>query len=369
MLQKMARVAFATNNVDNCARVCHSSTVSGLAITLGSGAMTNTIADITRDAETIMLVGSNIEEAHPVIGMQVRQTVERGARLIVVDPRDIWLSSKADIHLKLRPGTNVAFANGMAHVIIENGLADQQFIEQRTEGYEKLAELVKDYTPERVAEICHIDADDLVAAAKMYARAKTAPIIYCLGVTEHSTGTEGVMGLSNLAMLTGKLGRKGCGVNPIRGQNNVQGACDMGAQPTDFPGYQKLARPEVREKFEKAWGISAAQGAPASPRRSASPQLSRAKSRACSSLARTRYAPTPTRTISIRALENLEFLVVRRPVLDRDHQIRRRRICPVAALRRRRARSPTPSAACSACARPSRWQATRNSTRGSSRRS
>ena len=309
MLQKMARVAFGTNNVDNCARVCHSSTVSGLAITLGSGAMTNTIADITRDAETIMLVGSNIEEAHPVIGMQVRQAVERGARLIVVDPRDIWLSSKADIHLKLRPGTNVAFANGMAHVIIEKGLADQQFIEQRTEGYEKLAELVKDYTPERVAKICHIDADDLVAAAEMYARAKTAPIIYCLGVTEHSTGTEGVMGLSNLAMLTGKLGRKGCGVNPIRGQNNVQGACDMGAQPVDFPGYQKLVRPEVMEKFEKAWGVTL----PKEPGITATECFPAAIEGKIKGMFI--FGEDPVRTDAdthhiIRALENLEFLVI-----------------------------------------------------------
>lgn len=255
MLQKMVRCAFGTNNVDNCARVCHSATVAGLAMTLGSGAMTNPISDITNDVDVIMLVGSNPEEAHPVIGMQIRQAVERGTRLIVVDPRDIGLSERADIHLKIKPGTNVAFANGMMNVIINEGLADEEFIKTRTEGFEELRDIVKEYTPERVAEICHIDPDHLREAALMYAKAKKAPIIYCLGVTEHSTGTEGVMSMSNMAMLVGKLGRSGCGVNPLRGQNNVQGACDMGAMPGDFPGYQKVTNPEVVAKFERAWGV------------------------------------------------------------------------------------------------------------------
>lgn len=255
MVQKMVRTCFGTNNTDNCARVCHSASVAGLAMTLGSGAMTNPIEDITRKPDVIMLVGSNPEEAHPVVGMQIRQAVKRGCKLIVVDPRDIGLAKKADIHLKLKPGTNVAFANGMMHVIIEEGLQDEKFIAERTEGYEQIKEIVKKYTPEVVAEICHISADDLRAAARMYAKADKAPIIYCLGVTEHSTGTEGVMSMSNMALLVGKLGREGCGVNPLRGQNNVQGACDMGASPTDFPGYQKVAKPGVVEKFEKAWGV------------------------------------------------------------------------------------------------------------------
>ncbi|MGI6011080.1 MAG: formate dehydrogenase subunit alpha [Ruminococcus sp.] len=254
MMQKLVRCAFETNNVDNCARVCHSASVSGLSMTLGSGAMTNPIADITQKPDVIMLVGSNPEEAHPVVGMQIRQAVQRGCKIIVVDPRDIDLAKHADIHLKLRPGTNVAFANGMMHVIIEEGLQDMKFIEERTEGYEKIKEIVKDYTPEKVGEICHIDPDDLRKAAVMYAKADKAPIIYCLGVTEHSTGTEGVMSMSNMAMLVGKLGREGCGVNPLRGQNNVQGACDMGALPGDFPGYQKVTNPDVIAKFEKAWG-------------------------------------------------------------------------------------------------------------------
>ena len=253
MVQKMVRTCFGTNNTDNCARVCHSASVAGLAMTLGSGAMTNPIEDITKKPDVIMLVGSNPEEAHPVVGMQIRQAVQRGCKLIVVDPRDIGLAKHADIHLKLKPGTNVAFANGIMNVIISEGLQDEKFIAERTEGYEKIKEIVKEYTPEKVAEICHIDAEDLKKAAIMYAKANRAPIIYCLGVTEHSTGTEGVMSMSNMALLVGKLGREGCGVNPLRGQNNVQGACDMGASPTDFPGYQKVANPEVVAKFEKAW--------------------------------------------------------------------------------------------------------------------
>lgn len=256
MLQKMVRCAFGTNNVDNCARVCHSASVHGLAMTLGSGAMTNPIADITEDVDVIMLVGSNPEEAHPVVGMQIRQAVARGTRLIVVDPRDIGLSAQADIHLKLKPGTNVAFANGMMNVFITEGLIDETFIKERTEGFEELKKIVMEYTPEKVGEICHIDPNHLREAALMYAKAKKAPIIYCLGVTEHSTGTEGVMSMSNMAMMVGKLGRSGCGVNPLRGQNNVQGACDMGAMPGHFPGYQKVTDEAVMEKFEKGWGVT-----------------------------------------------------------------------------------------------------------------
>lgn len=223
---------------------------------LGSGAMTNSIEDVTRASDVIMLVGSNPEEAHPVIGMQIRAAVERGCRLIVVDPRDIGLAAQADIHLKLRPGTNVAFANGIVNYLIMNDLYDEDFVRERTEGFEILAATVRDYTPELVEDICGIDRRDLVAAAKMYAGAGAAAIVYCLGVTEHSTGTDGVMALSNIAMITGNLGRPGGGVNPLRGQNNVQGACDMGAGPDTLPGYQKVSDPEAVRRFEKAWGAA-----------------------------------------------------------------------------------------------------------------
>ena len=255
VFQKMVRAAFGTNNVDNCARVCHSASVHGLAQTLGSGAMTNPIADITEDVDMILLVGSNPEEAHPVIGAQIRQAIQRGTQVVVVDPRKINLVKDSALHLQVQAGTNVAFANGMMHVILKEGLADRHFIEERTEGFLDLEKMVADYTPEKVEEIFHIHPEDLIQAARMYAKAEKAPIIYCLGVTEHSTGTEGVMSMSNLAMLVGKVGKPGCGVNPLRGQNNVQGACDMGCMPYDFPGYQKVNNPEVIDKFEKAWHV------------------------------------------------------------------------------------------------------------------
>ena len=255
VFQKMVRAAFGTNNVENCARVCHSASVHGLAQTLGSGAMTNPIADITEDVDMILLVGSNPEEAHPVIGAQIRQAIQRGTQVVVVDPRKINLVKDSALHLQVQAGTNVAFANGMMHVILKEGLADRHFIEERTEGFSDLEKMVADYTPEKVAEICHIHPEDLIQAARMYAKAEKAPIIYCLGVTEDSTGTEGVMSMSNLAMLVGKVGKPGCGVNPLRGQNNVQGACDMGCMPYDFPGYQKVNNPEVIDKFEKAWHV------------------------------------------------------------------------------------------------------------------
>ena len=251
MMQKLVRCAFGTNNVDNCARVCHSASVAGLAMTLGSGAMTNPIADITQNPDVIMLVGSNPEEAHPVVGMQIRQAVQRGCKIIVADPRDIGLAQHADIHLKLRPGTNVAFANGIMHVIIEEGLQDMKFIEERTEGYEKIREIVKDYTPEKVGEICHIDPEDLRKAAIMYAKADKAPIIYCLGVTEHSTGTEGVMSMSNMALLVGKLGREGCGCEPAARSEQCTGCLRYGRAAGRLPGLPESEKSgghrEVRE--------------------------------------------------------------------------------------------------------------------------
>ncbi len=253
VFQKMMRAAIGTNNVDNCARVCHSASVHGLAITLGSGAMTNPIEDITQGVDAILLVGSNPTEAHPVVGAQIRKAVREGARLIVVDPRKIDLVDQATVHLQIKPGTNVAFANGMIHIIIKEGLCDEEYIRNRTEGFEELRRIVEEYTPEKVAQICGIDAEDLRKAAMIYAKAAKAPIIYCLGVTEHSSGTVGVMSLSNIAMAVGKLGKSGCGINPLRGQNNVQGACDMGCLPNQFPGYQKVADPEVVAKFEGAW--------------------------------------------------------------------------------------------------------------------
>jgi len=216
--------------------------------------MTNSVAEV-HEADVIFLIGSNPTEAHPVMGAQIRQARQRGAKLIVADPRVIDLAKEAEVHLQLTPGTNIALLNGMMHVIISEGLMDKEFVENKTEGFEELWDVVKDYSPEKAAEICGIDPEDLRKAARLYAKGERAPIYYCLGVTEHATGTAAVMSISNLALLCGNVGKYGAGVNPLRGQNNVQGACDMGAIPNSYSGYQKVADPEIRAKFSQAWGV------------------------------------------------------------------------------------------------------------------
>ncbi len=254
LFQKMVRTVFGTNQVDHCARLCHASTVAGLATTLGSGAMTNSIAEVA-DCDLVFVTGSNTTETHPVIGARIRQAKQKGATIIVAEPRRIDLSKDADVFLQTTPGTNVALFNGMMNVILAEGLENKEFIAERTENFDALVEIITRYTPEKVAEICGINADDLKKAARMYAKADKASIIYSMGVTQHSTGVDGVMGTSNLALLCGHMGKESSGVNPLRGQNNVQGSCDMGCLPGDLPGYQKTANPDVIAKFEKAWGV------------------------------------------------------------------------------------------------------------------
>jgi formate dehydrogenase alpha subunit len=253
VMQKFVRAVFGTNNVDHCARLCHASTVAGLARAFGSGAMTNSIEEMRR-TPMVFVIGSNTTECHPVIGILLRQAVEEGTmKLVVADPRRISLTGIADIFLRHRPGTDVALINGMMHVILRDGLEDKEFIGKRTEGFDAVLETVKEYTPERVAKITGVPAESIVAAARMYAEAPSAAIVYSMGITQHATGTDNVMSLANLAMLTGNVGKPLSGVNPLRGQNNVQGACDMGALPNVYSGYQPVDSPEVREKFEKAW--------------------------------------------------------------------------------------------------------------------
>jgi len=217
--------------------------------------MTNSIEEVL-GADVIFVTGSNTTENHPVIAAQMRQAIKRGTKLIVADPRKIELAKDAEVFLQIKPGTNVALFNGLMNVIIEEGLQDKEYIKERTENYEDLEKLVKDYTPERVAEICGVDANDIRKAARLYARADKAGIFYAMGITQHKSGTHGVMSISNLALLCGNIGVESGGVNPLRGQNNVQGACDMGGLPADYPGYQKVNESEVKEKFEKAWGVN-----------------------------------------------------------------------------------------------------------------
>ena len=215
--------------------------------------MTNCVTEI-KEADVIFVTGSNTTENHPVMGMYIRQAKRAGSKLIVADPVRIPLADIADIYLQINPGTSVALSNGMIHVIFAEGLEDKEYIEKHTEGAAELREFVKEYTPERVAEICGIDVEDLKKAARLYATNRSY-IAYAMGITQHTNGTDNVLSCSNLALVTGNLGKPGTGVNPLRGQNNVQGACDMGALPTDYPGYQKVFNPEVQAKFEKAWGV------------------------------------------------------------------------------------------------------------------
>jgi len=256
LMQKFARAVIGTNNIDHCARLCHASTVTGLIQAFGSGAMTNSIAEI-ENAEVIFVTGSNTTEGHPVIGNMIkRAVVHRGAKLIVADPRSIELTRFAAVHLRHRSGTDVALFNGIMHVILKENLHDEEFIHTRTENFEEFAKVLERYTPEYVASITGVPADDIVRAARIYATAQTATILYAMGITQHTTGTDNVLSIANLAMLTGNVGKPSTGVNPLRGQNNVQGACDMGALPNVFPGYQKVTDAEIRTKFERAWGVS-----------------------------------------------------------------------------------------------------------------
>lgn len=254
LFQKMMRAAIGTNNVDHCARLCHSSTVAGLATTLGSGAMTNPIRDV-KEADVIFVTGSNTTSAHPVMGMMIRQAKKEGKKLIVADPKRIQLAEIADLYLQIKPGTSVALTNTMLNVIFAEGLEAKEYIEKYTEGVEELKEAVKHYTPEVGEKITGVPKELIIEAARMYATADKSYIAYAMGITQHLNGTNNVMSMSNLALVTGHMGRPGCGVNPLRGQNNVQGACDMGALPTDYPAYQKVFDPEVQARFEKAWGV------------------------------------------------------------------------------------------------------------------
>ncbi|OHB65859.1 MAG: formate dehydrogenase subunit alpha [Planctomycetes bacterium RBG_13_60_9] len=255
LMMKLARAVFKTNNVDHCARLCHSSTVLGLAATFGSGAMTNSISCMEQ-ADCIFVIGSNTTEQHPLIGTRILKSKSvRGAKLIVADNRRIRLARLADLHVRHKNGTDVALLNGLMHVIIAEGLEDNEFVQTRTENYEQLKKLVADYTPEKVAQICGITPEEIVQTARMFASADKAMIVYSMGITQHTHGVDNVKTCANLAMLTGNIGRPGTGVNPLRGQNNVQGACDMGALPNVFSGYQAVVDAAIRAKFEKAWGV------------------------------------------------------------------------------------------------------------------
>jgi formate dehydrogenase major subunit len=227
--------------------------VAGLAAAFGSGAMTNSIEEI-EGADCILIIGSNTSVAHPLIATRVYRAKAKGAKIIVADPRKIPIVLQSDLHLRQNLGTDAALINGLMHIILKNGWQDRAFIDERTENFEPLKKLVENYPPEKVSEITGIPTADLEKAAEYYAKAERASILYTMGITQHTTGVDNVKSLANLAMLTGNIGKESTGVNPLRGQNNVQGACDMGGLPNVYTGYQAVTDPAARQKFEEAWG-------------------------------------------------------------------------------------------------------------------
>ncbi|NJD08042.1 MAG: formate dehydrogenase subunit alpha [Methylococcaceae bacterium] len=263
LVQKLVRAAFGNNNVDTCARVCHSPTGYGLKQTLGESAGTQTFDSVMK-SDVIVVIGANPTDGHPVFGSLMKKRIRQGAKLIVVDPREIDLVKsahvQADYHLKLKPGTNVALVTALAHVIVTEGLVREDFVAERCEvdSYRKWKEFVAlpHHSPEATEAATGVPAETLRAAARLYATAGNGAIYYGLGVTEHSQGSTTVIGIANLAMATGNVGREGVGVNPLRGQNNVQGSCDMGSFPHELPGYRHVSDALVRSEFEDAWGVT-----------------------------------------------------------------------------------------------------------------
>jgi len=255
LLQKMFRALFRTNNVDHCTRLCHAGSVVALQQALGSSAMSNTASEVVYN-DVLMVVGSNTSENHPIIALQMKKAIrEHGAKLIVVDPRRIDLVDFAELWLPLKPGTNVPLLTSMAHVIVKEDLIDHEFVKNRTEGFEDFVESLEKFTPEYAEEISGVPADDIRAAARLYAQAGNGAIYWGMGISQLSHGTASALALIHLAFLTGNVGRKGTGLNPLRGQNNVQGASDMGAMPFHYPGYMLVSDEDNAKKWEAAWNI------------------------------------------------------------------------------------------------------------------
>jgi len=320
LLQKLMRAVIGTNNVDHCARLCHASTVAGLARAFGSGAMTNSIEDFDR-ADCIFIIGSNTTECHPIIGSAIkRAVVQRGCKLLVADPRAIELTELADMHMRQASGTDVALINALMHVILAENLHDQAYIAERTEGFDELAKAVEPYTPEMASRITGVAAEDIRRAARMYAQAPAASIVYSMGITQHTTGTDNVLSLANLAMLTGNVGIPGGGVNPLRGQNNVQGACDLAALPNVLPGYQKVDDDALRAKFEAAWSVKL----PAKPGLTVVEMIHAAEAgdlKALYVMGENPMLSDPDVTHVEAALKNLDFLVVQDIFLTETAQL------------------------------------------------
>jgi formate dehydrogenase alpha subunit len=257
LMNKFARQVVGTNNIDHCARLCHSSTVAGLDTSFGSGAMSNSMDDVAANAQALFVIGSNTTEQHPVFGTMLRRAIQkRGVKLIVADPRRIDLVDFATLHIRQKPGTDIALLNSLMYIILEKGWEDKKFIQERTEGFDEFKATVMQYSPEKASEITGVPVETLYRAAEIMGTTKPMAVMWAMGITQHIVGVRNVMTLANLQMLLGNMGMPGGGVNPLRGQNNVQGACDMGGLPNVYPAYQAVTNEEARRKFENAWGVS-----------------------------------------------------------------------------------------------------------------
>ncbi|GAB6067578.1 formate dehydrogenase subunit alpha [Methylothermus subterraneus] len=254
LFQKLVRTGFGSNNVDHCTRLCHASSVAALLQCIGSGAVSNPVADVLK-AEVIFLIGSNPTVNHPVAATWIKNAARRGAKLIVADPIRTEIFRFATHPVQFRPDTDVALLNGMMHTIVEEGLYNLEYIERYTEGFEKLRQHLKGYAPERVAPVCGIEAETIRAVARLYATAKASMILWGMGISQHVHGTDNARCLIALALMTGQIGRPGTGLHPLRGQNNVQGASDAGLIPMVFPDYQSVKDPKARARFEQLWGV------------------------------------------------------------------------------------------------------------------
>ncbi|MGO0123511.1 formate dehydrogenase subunit alpha [Desulfothermobacter acidiphilus] len=308
LLNKFARAVLGTNHIDHCARLCHAPTLVALREALGSGAATNRLAEIA-EADFILVIGSNTTETHPVTAIQIQKALRRGATLAVIDPRRTEIASRAHYHLQIRPGTDIALLNALAHVCLQENLWNQEFVIYRTENFAAFREAAMQYPPALAATVTGVPEDLILAVARGYARAANAVILYTMGVTQHTCGTDNVHAIANLALLCGHVGRRGNGLFPLRGQNNVQGACDMGALPDYLPGYQPVSDSKVRSKFSAAWGVEI----PDRPGLTASEMLEAAVKGRIKALYIVGENPMVTEantSMVKKALENLEFLVV-----------------------------------------------------------
>jgi formate dehydrogenase alpha subunit len=319
LAQKFARLVMETNNVDHCARLCHASTVAALAAAFGSGAMTNSIDEL-KEAGSILIIGSNTTEQHPVIALKMKEAKKRGAKIIVANPRWIELCKLADLWLRQKPGTDVALILGMCKAIMEEDLLDQDFIRERCEGFEEFDQHMEDFSVEGAAEITDVEPALIREAARLYARNKPASIIYSMGITQHSHGTDNILCLANLAMATGNVGKPSSGINPLRGQNNVQGACDMGALPNVFPGYQAVADEGARNKFEEAWSKKLP-GEPGLTVVEIFEAAHQGKIKALYIIGENPRLSDPDSTHVTEALEKLDFLVVQEIFLSETAQL------------------------------------------------